>query len=124
MKTYAEQKQIVKEEMVQSSISYLVETTDDEQAYQYSNKLREYFRSSYYRDIILNTIQSLYNDKFFPVGSVGEKQYHTCYNIMYVLYYVDKDKYLKYCEELVKRCDKMSAHRIDVLTKEIMKGYS
>lgn len=123
MKAYAEQNQIVKEELVHSLINYLVKTTDDEQAYQYSKRLREHFESSYYRDIILNSIQSLYNDRSFPIGSIWEKQYYTCYNIMYVLYHADKDKYLQYCEELVKRCDKMSAHRIDVLTKEITKGY-
>lgn len=123
MKAYAEQKQIVKVELVHSLINYLVKTTDDEQAYLYSKKLREHFQSSYYRDIIVDSIQSLYNDISFPIGSIGEKQYHTCYNIMYVLYHADKDKYLQYCEELVKRCDKMSAHRIDVLTKEITKGY-
>ena len=123
MKVYEEQKQIVKVELVHSLISYLVKTTDDEQAYLYSKKLREHFQSSYYRDIIVDSIQSLYNDISFPIGSIGENQYHTCYNIMYLLYHADKDKYLQYCEELVKRCDKMSAHRIDILTKEIMKGY-
>lgn len=109
--------------MIHSIINYLIKITDDEQAYQHSYKLREHFQSSYYRDIILDSIQSLYNDMSFPIGSIGEKQYDTCYNIMYVLYHADKNKYLQYCEELVKRCDKMSAHRIDVLMKEITKGY-
>ena len=52
MKAYEEQKQIVKEELIHSWIDYLVKKTDDEQSYQYSKKIREYFQTSYYRDII------------------------------------------------------------------------
>lgn len=39
----------------------------------------------------------------------------------YFEYHADKDKFSQYCEELKQSCDKMAAHRISVLTKEITK---
>ena len=37
--------------------------------------------------------------------------------IMYVLYEVDSNKFLQYCDKLNKESDHMSAHRIEVLVK-------
>ena len=52
---------------------------------------------------------------------MDEDRYHTCYNIMYVLYYSDAEKFLQYCEKIKEDCDNMSRHRIDVLIEEIVK---
>lgn len=40
---------------------------------------------------------------------------------MYLLYHADKEKFLNYCTDIKKDCDKMSRHRIEVLSEEIMK---
>lgn len=119
---YYEQQENVKKELIAKYVDYLVENTKGKDAYEYSYKLREHFKSSYYRDIIKEFVDSLYNINSFPVGSIEDKQYRTCYNIMYVLYHTDNDRFLSYCEMLVKTCDKMSAHRVDILVKEITKG--
>lgn len=119
---YSEQQKNVKKELIAKYVDYLVENAKGKDAYEYSYKLREHFESSYYRDIIKEFVDSLYNINSFPVGSIDDKQYRTCYNIMYVLYHTDDDRFLSYCEMLVKTCDKMSAHRVDILVKEITKG--
>ena len=90
-------------------------------AYEYSYKLRNNFDSSYYHDIIISEIDNLYNKISFPVDNVDEDRYHTCYNIMYVLYHSDAEKFLQYCEKIKEDCDNMSRHRIEVLVEEIVK---
>ena len=113
----------MRKEMVEICIKSLQKTTRVKEAYEYSYNLREYSKSTFYRNFIKESIERLYNRKSFPVDEIDETQYHTCYNIMYVLYEIDGDKFSHYCDELSKECDHMSAHRIDVLVKEIIKGY-
>ncbi|MFR6385231.1 MAG: RloB family protein, partial [Lachnospiraceae bacterium] len=95
---------------------------DGKRAYEYSYKLRNNFDSSYYQDIIISEIDKLYNRISFPVDNVDEDRYHTCYNIMYVLYHSDAEKFLQYCEKIKEDCDHMSRHRIEVLVEEIVKN--
>ena len=109
--------------MIKEYVEYLSKTTKGEKAFQYSYKLREYFGNTCYRDIIKEIAGGLYNRKSFPVDDIDVKQYSTCYNIMYVLYHIDEDKFLAYCEGLSKECDKMSAHRLNVRMQDIIKGY-
>ena len=52
---------------------------------------------------------------------MDEDRYHMCYNIMYVLYHSDAEKFLQYCEKIKEDCDNMSRHRIEVLVEEIVK---
>ena len=52
---------------------------------------------------------------------MDEDRDHTCYNIMYVLYHSDAEKFLQYCEKIKEDCDHMSRHRIEVLVEEIVK---
>ena len=66
-------------------------------------------------------IVCFYNRISFPVDNVDEDRYHTCYNIMYVLYHSDAEKFLQYCEKIKEDCDHMSRHRIEVLVEEIVK---
>ena len=120
---YVEEIETIRRLMIKEYIEFLSKTTKGEKAFQYSYKLREYFGNTYYRDIIKEMAVVLYNRKSFPVDDIDVKQYSTCYNIMYVLYHIDGDKFLTYCEELSKECDKMSAHRLDVRLEEIVKGY-
>ncbi len=57
----------------------------------------------------------------FPFDEVSEKKYSTVFNIMYVLYNINKTKFLEYCEILKEKCDKMSAHRLQVIINEFEK---
>lgn len=106
---------------VRHYVDYLKETTKGGEAFEYSYKLREYSRNFYYRDIIKESADELYNRKSFPVDEIDSQQYHTCYNIMSVLYHFSPDKFCEYTDKLIKNCDKMSAYRMDVLIKEIKK---
>ena len=88
-------------------------------AYQYSYRLRQFTDSSYYREIVFQNIDNLYNEKSFPIKDVTDATYSTSYNIMYVMCEESQDKFLAYCDDIKKKCDHMAAHRIDVLVKEI-----
>lgn len=108
---------------IDACIDYLHNKTTGEEAYNLSYKVREYFNSSFYREYISENIEKLYGSKSFPIGRIDEMQYHTCYNIMYVLYQKDSEKFLAYCDELSNTCDEMSKHRMDTLVRELVKGY-
>ena len=66
-------------------------------------------------------IGDLYNRNSFPVDIVDNIRYSTCYNIMYILYHANQERFLQYCDELKQDCDRMSAHRIKVLVEEIIR---
>lgn len=118
---YMEENENMKEFLIETYVEHLRITTHGEKAYQFSYKLRNYFSNSYYHEIIMTKVDQLYNKTSFPVGDVDQNRYHTCYNIMYLLYHADKEKFLNYCTDIKKDCDKMSRHRIEVLSEEIMK---
>ena len=120
--TYMKERDIVRKELITKYIDYLSDSTKGGQAYEYSYSLRKCLSNSDYRDIIKECVEKLYNRKSFPLDNIEDKQYYTCYNIMYVLNHINNDRFLSYCDELVKTCDKMSAHRVDILVKEITKG--
>lgn len=79
--------------MIETYVEHLRITTHGEKAYQFSYKLRNYFSNSYYHEIIMTKVDQLYNKTSFPVGDVDQNRYHTCYNIMYLLYHADKEKF-------------------------------
>lgn len=118
---YQEENKEMMKFLIETYVGYLKKTTHGKKAYEYSYKLRNNFDSSYYHDIIISEIDNLYNKISFPVDNVDEDRYHTCYNIMYVLYHSDAEKFLQYCEKIKEDCDNMSRHRIDVLIEEIVK---
>lgn len=120
---YSEENLSMKSFVIKTYIEYLQKVTSGKQAFDYSYKLRKYFDNSFYRDIVKELSKSLYNRKSFPIGEMDDERYHTCYNIMYVLYHADGDKFLQYCDGLKLKCDHMSAHRLEDLVKEIIKGY-
>ena len=107
--------------VIQHYVDYLKETTKGKMAFEYSCKLREYCANNYYKEIIKENIDKLYNRKSFPVDEIDSVQYHTCYNIMSALYHINQDRFLEYSDELSKQCDNMSAHRMDVLIREIIR---
>jgi len=119
---YSEEIEKMRVVLIETYVKYLQETTKGKQAFDYSYKFRKKFDSLYYRDIIKSFAECLYDRKSFPMGEIDETRYHTCYNIMYVLYMVDKDKFLRYCEELSHICDHMSDRRIKDLVEQITKG--
>ena len=118
---YEEERNAVRKMVIQHYVDYLKETTKGKMAFEYSRKLREYCANNYYKEIIKENIDKLYNRKSFPVDEIDSVQYHTCYNIMSVLYHINQDRFLEYSDELSKQCDNMSAHRIDVLIREIIR---
>lgn len=101
--------------------SFLKNSTQGEKAFDYAFKLRKCFDNYYYKKIVKSMAEELYDKKSFPLDEMNEERYHTCYNIMYVLYHTDNEKFLQYCEQLKQDCDKMAAHRLGVLKKEIVK---
>lgn len=107
--------------LIETSVNYLHETTKGQKAFEYSYKLRNCFDSFTYRDLIKHSVGCLYDRKSFPADEIDETRYHTCFNIMYVLYKADKDKFLQYCEELSCVCDHMSNHRIKEIVGQIIK---
>lgn len=120
---YSEENLSMKSYVVKTYVEYLQVVTSGKQAFDYSYKLRKYFDSSFYRDIVKELSARLYNSKSFPIGEMDDERYHTCYNIMYVLYHADENRFLQYCDELKLECDHMSVHRLENLIKEIVKGY-
>ena len=118
---YQEENKEMMKFLIETYVGYLKKTTHGKKAYEYSYKLRNNFDSSYYHDIIISEIDNLYNRISFPVDNVDEDRYHTCYNIMYVLYHSDAEKFLQYCKKIKEDCDHMSRHRIEVLVEEIVK---
>ena len=89
-----EENENMKEFLIETYVEHLRITTHGEKAYQFSYKLRNYFSNSYYHEIIMTKVDQLYNTTSFPVGDVDQNRYHTCYNIMYLLYHADKEKFL------------------------------
>lgn len=118
-KIYDEECENVREFVIDTYIEYLQKSTHGKRAYDYSYKLKSYFESRFYKNIIKEKIEGLYNRNSFPVDDMNDERYHTCYNIMYVLYHVDEKKFSHYCDELKQVCDNMSVHRIEVLVKEL-----
>ena len=92
---YQEENKEMMKFLIETYVGYLKKTTHGKRAYEYSYKLRNNFDSSYYQDIIISEIDKLYNRISFPVDNVDEDRYHTCYNIMYVLYHLDAEKFLQ-----------------------------
>ena len=118
---YEEERNAVRKMVIQHYVDYLKETTKGKMAFEYSRKLREYCANNYYKEIIKENIDKLYTRKSFPVDEIDSVHYHTCYNIMSVLYHINQDRFLEYSDELSKQCDNMSAHRMDVLIREIIR---
>ena len=98
---YEEERNAVRKMVIQHYVDYLKETTKGKMAFEYSRKLREYCANNYYKEIIKENIDKLYNRKSFPVDEIDSVQYHTCYNIMSVLYHINQDRTIaRYISEL------------------------
>lgn len=102
-------------------IRYLTEKPYGEHAYEYSYQLKNYSENMYFKDIVFERVEDLYNKELLPICNVNQQRYWLSYNIMRILYCADKDKLVAFCNDVKARCDKMAAHRIDVVLKEIDK---
>ena len=107
----------IKKEAVKAYVGYLSKNAEGEKAYQYSYFLREFASNNYLKDSIRGAVDALYNEKLFPICGVTEEKYRISQNIMYVLYFEDKNRLLAYCSELKNKCDNMANHRINVILK-------
>ena len=83
-------------------------------------KLKKYSNNRLYEELIRQKAEKLYSEKSFPIDDMNEYKYHTCYNIMHILYHADEEKFLKYCDSLI--CDKMARYRIQHFVEEFSKG--
>ena len=118
---YTEERNASRKSLIQHYVEYLKNTTKGEKAFEYSYKLRQCYENGYYRNFVKDFSNDLYDKKSFPVDEIDVQQYHTCYNIMSVLYRINNEKFLKYADNLSKECDKMSAHRMKNLIDEIIR---
>lgn len=101
-------------------ISFLKQETIGNKAFDYSYKLRNYYDNDFYREIINDRIEELMLKSSFPIDRMSETKYHTCYNILYVLYRHDEEKLLRFCDKLIEECDSMARHRIKQMMEAIM----
>ena len=107
----------IKKEAVKTYVEYLSKNAEGEQAYRYSYFLRDFANNGYLKDAICGAVDALYAEKLFPIYDVTEEKYRISQNVMYVLYFENKDKLLAYCDELKNKCDHMASHRISVILK-------
>ena len=107
----------IKKEAVKTYVEYLSKNAEGEQAYRYSYFLRDFANNGYLKDAICGAVDALYTEKLFPIYDVTEEKYRISQNVMYVLYFENKDKLLAYCDELKNKCDHMASHRISVILK-------
>ncbi len=105
--------------VVEEYIRYLSEEPYGEHAYEYSYQLKSYTENQYFKDLVFEKSGKLYNEELLPIHNVDKQRYMLAYNIMRVLYRANKDKFATFCNEVKTKCDKIAAHRIDVLLKEI-----
>lgn len=118
-KVYKEECEFVKRKMIENYVVYLKENPKEKLAYEYSYKLREYYNNTFFKEIICDVIDTLYCEKSFPIDDMNDTNYHTSYNLMYILYNVDAQRFDACCEAVKDTCDNMAKHRIDVWIKEI-----
>lgn len=107
-------------ETIELYISYLKQETTGSKAFDYSYKLRNYYDNILYREIINDRIEELMLKSSFPIDDMGETKYHTCYNILSVMYRHDEEKLLRFCDNLNEECDGMARHRIKRIMEEII----
>lgn len=117
---YKSEVERLREQTIELYISYLKQKTVGRKAFDYSYKLRNYYDNNIYGKIIDAHIEELMLRDSFPVDDMSEIKYHTCYNILYVLYRHDRDKLLQFCDELSQQCDGMGRHRIKRIMEEVM----
>lgn len=118
-KVYKEECEFVKRKMIENYVFYLKENPKEKLAYEYSYKLKEYYNNTFFKEIICDVIDPLYCEKSFPIDDMNDTNYHTSYNLMYILYNVDAQRFDACCEAVKDTCDNMAKHRIDVWIKEI-----
>ena len=112
----------VGEELIISYINILCDLkTADKKTFEYSYKLRKCYEHNNGKKVLHKYLGKLYNIKFFPITDMSEDKYHTCYNIMSILYHEDSDKFFKYCDEIA--CDKMARHRMKKLVEELVRSW-
>lgn len=116
---YKTECEILKTSMIRMFIEALSEGAAGKEAYEYSYKLKQYYNSTTYRSIISENINVLYHSNSFPVGNVSAEDYHTYFNVIYVLYHNDEKKFNSCVEEIKKTCDHMSVYRIDSFIRSV-----
>lgn len=117
---YNRVRDVVREKFIVFLINNLCDlATPDKKTFEYSYELRKCYKINDYKEILHKHIDKLYNKKFFPISDMSDDKYHTCYNIMSILYCADNNKFLEYCDGI--ECDRMAQYRVGKLVEEIVK---
>lgn len=116
---YREERNNARKFMIKQLVEKVSEKNRGSEAFDNSYKLRNYFKNSPYKEFIKDNIDRLYNGNFLPVGSIDEKRYYMCYNIMYILYKDNAERLRDYCNKEKETCDNISIRRIDEILKKL-----
>ena len=104
--------------VIKKYVEVLSKKSKEKEAFEYSQALK-YYLNDFDRKFIEKNIDALYSRNSFPVDKIREEEYETYYNIMYVLYHINKNKFDICCKKIKEECDNMSAYRIDSIIKKI-----
>lgn len=109
----------LREKLVLKYINDLKISMNGRRAFENSYQLRQCYQNTYYCEIVKANSAKLLRRESFPIDEMTEEKYHTCYNVLYILRKTDQDKYDQFVEELLEQCDKMAAHRIKIINRDI-----
>lgn len=109
----------LREKIVLKYIDDLVDSMNGRRAFEVSYQLRQCYQNTYYSEIVKVNSAKLLRRESFPIDEMTEEKYHTCYNVLYILRKTDQNSYDQFVEELLEQCDKMAAHRIKIINRDI-----
>lgn len=109
----------LREKLVLKYINDLKISMNGRKAFEISYQLRQCYQNTYYCEIVKANSAKLLRKESFPIDEMTEEKYHTCYNVLYILRKTDQDRYDHFVEELLEQCDKMAAHRIKIINRDI-----
>lgn len=112
---YEEDKTSVKKKLIEHMMDYILNCTNTKTAEEYAWNLRRYYEDGTYKVYIEDEIERMYDKRFFPIGDIDFGRFRVCEEIMFILYCNNRERFMRYCNELKKQSDRMSGYRIDLI---------